>query len=284
MKRNSLAARVVRALVLTALLAVSGTAASWGALPDTDGDGVADARDNCTLVSNPDQADRDGDGIGNACDCDFDENSLCAFFDFGVFLDCFGLAVGPGAGPAEDPECGESDQDGNGLVGFGDFMLFLAGFGFAPGPAAPPDSDLTVADLNILHGLSCPDPAHCRLAERIDLLFEWIEHRGCPDVVTFQEVIDFPGLFTALPLIESHLATACAFPYDAVYFRTFGLDDEMILTRYPVIESESIRLYKNFRHVTYARIDHPIGAADIFTTHLAAGSDGATQPCAADCP
>jgi hypothetical protein len=35
---------------------------------DTDGDGVPDNRDNCPFVANPDQADDDHDGIGNACD------------------------------------------------------------------------------------------------------------------------------------------------------------------------------------------------------------------------
>ena len=33
---------------------------------DSDGDKVCDKEDNCPTVSNPDQADTDGDGIGDA--------------------------------------------------------------------------------------------------------------------------------------------------------------------------------------------------------------------------
>lgn len=36
--------------------------------PDTDGDGILDGRDNCPLVANPNQADKDHDGKGDACD------------------------------------------------------------------------------------------------------------------------------------------------------------------------------------------------------------------------
>jgi hypothetical protein len=37
---------------------------------DLDGDGQVDVQDNCPEVANPDQADIDGDGIGDACDPD----------------------------------------------------------------------------------------------------------------------------------------------------------------------------------------------------------------------
>ncbi len=42
--------------------------AAYVYMPDGDGDGIADAVDNCPAISNADQADDDGDGRGNLCD------------------------------------------------------------------------------------------------------------------------------------------------------------------------------------------------------------------------
>jgi uncharacterized protein (TIGR02145 family) len=36
--------------------------------PDTDNDGIIDSQDNCPLTPNPDQSDKDGDGVGDLCD------------------------------------------------------------------------------------------------------------------------------------------------------------------------------------------------------------------------
>jgi predicted extracellular nuclease len=45
-----------------------------GLILDTDNDGVPDATDNCPNVANPDQADFDNDGAGDACDSDDDND------------------------------------------------------------------------------------------------------------------------------------------------------------------------------------------------------------------
>ena len=42
--------------------------AGGSAQTDTDGDGIADAVDNCPAVANPNQADGDGDRRGDDCD------------------------------------------------------------------------------------------------------------------------------------------------------------------------------------------------------------------------
>lgn len=50
-------------------------------LPDTDGDGVANAVDNCPSVANAGQLDTDGDGAGNACDPDDDNDGIVDAID-----------------------------------------------------------------------------------------------------------------------------------------------------------------------------------------------------------
>ncbi len=173
--------------------------------------------------------------------------------------------------------------------------LLIAGVG--NGAAAHADDDLTLANLNILHGLGCT-PDQCRLADRIDLLFEWIDDAGCPDVVTLQEVNDLPSQIRARQLILAELPTACSGQYDGqtAFSGVLGVDEEMVLSRYPIVNSEVRQLHSALgpgftRHVLWVRIDHPVGPMDVFTTHLASGGDGATDlcssvmalPCPAEC-
>ncbi len=97
--------------------------------PDWDNDGVADAADNCNVVSNSAQIDSDLDGFGNGCDGDFDNDGVIATSDFLVIRRAFGSEAG-----ASEFQPG-ADMDGDGIVGITDFIRWLRGFGAAPGPS-----------------------------------------------------------------------------------------------------------------------------------------------------
>ena len=64
----------------------AGRLVSWSvtisySICDADGDGVEDHVDNCDPVANPDQADIDRDGVGDACDGDPDGDGLSSAAD-----------------------------------------------------------------------------------------------------------------------------------------------------------------------------------------------------------
>ena len=66
------------------------------ALVDTDGDGVVDNADNCTLVANAAQTDSNGDGFGNRCDTDLNNDGITNGLDVGILKTEF-LTAGPDA-------------------------------------------------------------------------------------------------------------------------------------------------------------------------------------------
>lgn len=124
-----------RMSVLIAVLALVGLPmAGWaGVAPDTDGDGVVDALDNCTLVPNapPLDCDTDGDLFGNACDGDFNQSGATDATDFlaPFFLTDFGAGTDSGIG---------TDMDCSGAVDATDFLspYFLDNFTLgSPGPS-----------------------------------------------------------------------------------------------------------------------------------------------------
>ncbi len=52
----------------------------FGFVDDRDGDGIVDSADNCTEHANPGQTDGDGDGIGNVCDGDFNNDCFTIIY------------------------------------------------------------------------------------------------------------------------------------------------------------------------------------------------------------
>lgn len=73
---------------------------------DDDGDGVDDAFDGCPTLPDPDQADADGDGLGDLCDDDADGDDAADGED-----NCAGLA---------NPDQADNDADGQGDACDGD--------------------------------------------------------------------------------------------------------------------------------------------------------------------
>lgn len=74
---------------------------------DADGDGAADAKDNCPVVANADQADMDGDNIGDACDPDIDGDGIPNDADkCAKFKDPSNACVGANPGGSKPPPGG----------------------------------------------------------------------------------------------------------------------------------------------------------------------------------
>ena len=90
---------------------------------DNDSDGIADAIDNCAAQSNPDQRDSDGDGFGNRCDADLNNDQKTNAVDLGLFRLRFG---------SSDPD---ADFDGSGLVDERDRDILGELFLRPPGPS-----------------------------------------------------------------------------------------------------------------------------------------------------
>lgn len=147
-------------------------AASWsvgdppgGTPADSDGDRIPDFADNCVEVANPDQADRDRDGFGDACDPDLDQNGMVDDRDLGLVLACLGTDVETAFFPQDDTPgvpptgatadyqtavgqtlCRGADLNGDGVVDDSDTTFVEDALGSEPGPSGLAASPSAIFD------------------------------------------------------------------------------------------------------------------------------------------
>jgi len=139
--------------------------------PDSDGDTVADCIDNCPNDPNPNQADADGDGVGNACDPDFCpcltatdcQSPACA-----VDNACNQVACTSGVCVYTSVEYGNVDGSANQTPDLDDILCVLDGFG---DEGACPNGDLSPCAgdggidlddiLGVLDAFGGADPCGC---------------------------------------------------------------------------------------------------------------------------
>jgi uncharacterized membrane protein len=129
--RESIAMRILNALALSITIGLISSVAS---ATDTDQDGVDDMTDNCTNVANAGQEDTDGDGFGNICDADLNNDCAVGGPDWGLFVDCLNR---PGGGARKG--CFDADFNSDHSVDIIDHMIFTSLFQKPPGPSVPGD-------------------------------------------------------------------------------------------------------------------------------------------------
>ena len=160
-------------LVLALMAAMT---ASSALAADTDGDGVIDPVDTCLLEANPGQQDTDFDGLGNACDADFNQDGWVTAADYLLLRRRLNT---------RDPL---TDLNGDGWVTAADYLLLRAQLNQPPGPAGVPTYRVhglglgpyvgEGEDPNLGDGQLTPERLRQRI-QKVAAFTGWIRTFGC---------------------------------------------------------------------------------------------------------
>lgn len=143
-----------------------------------------------------------------------------------------------------------------------------------------PTVSIAVVTLNVLHGRFCePETEWCRLDDRIALLASWLESRGCPDIVTLQELWP-PGS----SFLEAELGGVCGGRYRTAWLPSNNEDEQLVASPWPMRGATRHLLHDGYRSVLALTIEHPAQRISVFTTHLASDGDIGLRACDASCP
>ena len=96
-------------------------------IADEDGDGVDDFSDNCVQVANADQRDTNGDGFGNICDADLNNDCIINVLDLALMESVF---------YTDDQD---ADAQGDGFINARDLGRMRLRFFSPPGPSGLPN-------------------------------------------------------------------------------------------------------------------------------------------------
>lgn len=136
---------------------------------------------------------------------------------------------------------------------------------------------MTVANLNLLHGLSlgdnCPEEtAGCQAVARLGLVMDAVEAAGCPEVLTFQEVGP-----EQQELIPDLLPELCDGTYEVVSERPGLPVEQWILSTLPSLGAVSQPISGLSRSAQLVTLESDFGPVDVVTTHFVADIDN--LPC-----
>jgi len=96
---------------------------------DSDLEGVADDVDNCTLIANADQRDTDGDGYGNMCDGDLNNDGSTNTLDLNLYKQAHRTSLGDANYDAD------ADFNGDGTINTLDLNIYKGLHRQPPGPS-----------------------------------------------------------------------------------------------------------------------------------------------------
>lgn len=148
---------------------------------DVDGDGIYNLSDNCLTISNTDQRDTDGDGYGNICDPDLNNDLVVNVVDLGILQQVFFTSNA------------NADFNGDGVVNVQDLGIMQTFFFEPPGPS---HVGTITPQTPVLSAITEGSVGGVFVDLNGDYTVNWTESNGTHIYVLVRERITPPGVGT----------------------------------------------------------------------------------------